>query len=249
VLEEARNDFLQVVEKHRFLVVSVHASINALLLPIFSRHTDDYDAGIVLAYLLGCGASVHSWHAEVHQNQVVLVLLDESEGFFCGRGAIRLKAEPVKLSAQHLSQCIVIINDENHFSPTSGHDFTASERKRQQIKVWAKHLTANQYFDSIGNMKTNDAVKALGALAQESRLDVFRLLVRKGANGMAAGELSDHFAMPAATMSFHLKELHAAGLVVSRRESRSIIYSANYAHMQDLLSFLMENCCADNGGK
>jgi ArsR family transcriptional regulator, arsenate/arsenite/antimonite-responsive transcriptional repressor len=98
-------------------------------------------------------------------------------------------------------------------------------------------------------MKTPDAVKALGALAQESRLDVFRLLVRKGSAGMAAGELSDHFGLPPATMSFHLKELSNAGLIVSRRESRSIIYSANYAHMQTLLDFLVENCCADNGGK
>lgn len=98
-------------------------------------------------------------------------------------------------------------------------------------------------------MKTNDAVRALGALAQESRLDVFRLLVRKGAAGMAAGDLSNHFGLPAATMSFHLKELSNAGLITSKRESRSIIYSANYAHMQQLLNFLLENCCADNGGK
>lgn len=98
-------------------------------------------------------------------------------------------------------------------------------------------------------MKTNDAVRSLGALAQELRLEVFRLLVRKGASGMAAGELSEHFALPPATMSFHLKELTNAGLITSRRESRSIIYSANYAHMQQLLGFLVENCCADDGGK
>jgi DNA-binding transcriptional ArsR family regulator len=98
-------------------------------------------------------------------------------------------------------------------------------------------------------MKMNDAVKALGALAQESRLEIFRLLVRKGAGGIAAGDLSNHFKMPPATMSFHLKELSNAGLIASRRESRSIIYAANYGHMQELLSFLMENCCADNGGK
>lgn len=110
-------------------------------------------------------------------------------------------------------------------------------------------LTFGQYFDNIGNMKTKRAVSALSALAQESRLDIFRLLVRKGQDGMAAGELSDHFAMPPATMSFHLKELSNAGLIVSRRESRSIIYSANYAHMQQLIGFLLENCCADNGGK
>jgi ArsR family transcriptional regulator, arsenate/arsenite/antimonite-responsive transcriptional repressor len=98
-------------------------------------------------------------------------------------------------------------------------------------------------------MKTKNAVSALSALAQETRLEIFRLLVRKGEAGMAAGELSDHFKMPPATMSFHLKELANAGLIASRRESRSIIYSANYSHMQQLMSFLLENCCADNGGK
>jgi ArsR family transcriptional regulator, arsenate/arsenite/antimonite-responsive transcriptional repressor len=104
-------------------------------------------------------------------------------------------------------------------------------------------------FDNIGNMKGTDAVKSLGALAQESRLEVFRLLVRKGSAGMAAGELSDYFGLPPATMSFHLKELTNAGLISARRESRSIIYSANYEHMQKLINFLLENCCADNGGK
>jgi ArsR family transcriptional regulator len=98
-------------------------------------------------------------------------------------------------------------------------------------------------------MKIHDAVKSLGALAQESRLEVFRLLVRKGSAGMAAGDLSNHFGLPPATMSFHLKELVNAGLIKSRRESRSIIYSANYGNMQVLMKFLLENCCADNGGK
>jgi len=110
-------------------------------------------------------------------------------------------------------------------------------------------LTSSIHFDNIGNMKTKSAVSALAALAQETRLEIFRLLVRRGADGMAAGDLSSHFGMPPATMSFHLKELTNAELIVSRRESRSIIYSANYDHMQELLGFLMENCCADNGGK
>ena len=94
-------------------------------------------------------------------------------------------------------------------------------------------------------MKTNTAVNALSALAQETRLEIFRLLVRKGQQGMAAGELSSHFAMPAATMSCHLKELSSASLIMPRRESRSIIYSANYDQMQQLMSFLLENCCAE----
>lgn len=115
--------------------------------------------------------------------------------------------------------------------------------------VLKQHLTHDQHFDNIGNMKTKNAVSALAALAQETRLEIFRLLVRKGSAGMAAGDLSTHFGMPPATMSFHLKELTNAELIVSRRESRSIIYSANYDRMQELLGFLMENCCADNGGK
>lgn len=121
--------------------------------------------------------------------------------------------------------------------------------QHSHVNARAHRLTLLCKFDIIGNMKSSDAVKALGALAQESRLDVFRLLVRKGAAGMAAGELSEHFGLPPATMSFHLKELTSAGLLTSRRESRSIIYSANYAHMQTLIGFLLENCCVDNGGK
>jgi ArsR family transcriptional regulator, arsenate/arsenite/antimonite-responsive transcriptional repressor len=98
-------------------------------------------------------------------------------------------------------------------------------------------------------MKTTDAVGALSALAQESRLEIFRLLVRGGPKGMAAGDLSNKFGMPPATMSFHLKELTNAGLIVSRRESRSIIYSANNDRMKGLIDFLLENCCAEDGGK
>lgn len=97
-------------------------------------------------------------------------------------------------------------------------------------------------------MKTKDAVRALSALAQESRLEVFRLLVRRGPCGLAAGELSEKLGLPPATMSFHLKELSNAGLITSRRESRSIIYSADFAQMKELIDFLLENCCSDNGG-
>lgn len=93
------------------------------------------------------------------------------------------------------------------------------------------------------------AVGALSALAQETRLQIFRLLVRKGPAGMAAGDLSSHFAIPPATMSFHLKELTSANLIMSKREGRSIIYSANFERMRDLMSYLLENCCVDERGK
>src|SRR5580698_9003570 len=92
-------------------------------------------------------------------------------------------------------------------------------------------------------MKKSTVVGALGALAQETRLDIFRLLVQKGPEGMAAGEIGTRLAQPSPTMSFHLNQLRFAGLITSRRESRSIIYSANFKVMTDLLAYLTENCC------
>ena len=84
---------------------------------------------------------------------------------------------------------------------------------------------------------------ALGALAQETRLDIFRLLVQKGPSGLPAGEIGERLGQPSPTLSFHLNQLRFAGLVTSRRESRSIIYSANFKGMNDLLSYLTDNCC------
>lgn len=92
-------------------------------------------------------------------------------------------------------------------------------------------------------MKKSKVIEALGALAQETRLDIFRLLVEKGPEGLPAGELGERLGQPSPTMSFHLAQLRFAGLVASRREGRSIIYSANFKLMTDLLSYLTENCC------
>src|SRR5216683_6035499 len=92
-------------------------------------------------------------------------------------------------------------------------------------------------------MKKSTAVAALGALAQETRLEVFRLLVQKGPDGLAAGEIGDRLGLPSPTLSFHLNQLRFAGLVTSRRVSRSIIYSANVKTMNALLAYLTENCC------
>ena len=86
-------------------------------------------------------------------------------------------------------------------------------------------------------------IAALGALAQETRLDIFRMLVQKGPEGLPAGEIGSRLAQPSPTMSFHLNQLRFAGLVTSRRESRSIIYCANFKAMNDLLGYLTENCC------
>lgn len=92
-------------------------------------------------------------------------------------------------------------------------------------------------------METRQAVKALAALAQETRLSVFRALVEAGEEGMSAGELAEQLEVPAATLSFHLKELTATELIAQAREGRSLIYSLRPDVMNDLLRFLMEDCC------
>lgn len=86
-------------------------------------------------------------------------------------------------------------------------------------------------------------VRALGALAQEHRLAVYRLLVQAGPDGMAAGALAEALGVPASSMSFHLAQLAHAGLVSQRRQSRSIIYSADYEAMNALMAYMTENCC------
>lgn len=92
-------------------------------------------------------------------------------------------------------------------------------------------------------MKIDAAVRGLTALAQETRLSIFRLLVEAGAPGVAAGEIARALGVPNATLSFHLKELANADLIRSRQESRFIYYTANFEAMNALLSFLTENCC------
>ena len=92
-------------------------------------------------------------------------------------------------------------------------------------------------------MKQTAAIAALSALAQENRLDVFRLLVTAGPSGMPAGAIADRLGIPAPTLSFHLAQLKHAGLVTCRRESRSLIYAANYPAMNGLVGYLTENCC------
>lgn len=92
-------------------------------------------------------------------------------------------------------------------------------------------------------METNDAILALAALAQDSRLAIFRLLVQRGPEGMTVGKIGEAIGLPAATLSFHLKELARAGLLASRQDGRFIIYSANFDTMNSLLGFLTQNCC------
>jgi ArsR family transcriptional regulator, arsenate/arsenite/antimonite-responsive transcriptional repressor len=93
-------------------------------------------------------------------------------------------------------------------------------------------------------MKTQDIVSALGALAHESRLAVFRLLVKRGPQGYTPGELAERLEIPAPTLSFHLKELQRVGLLRVEREGRFLNYTANFEQMNDVLGFLTENCCS-----
>jgi ArsR family transcriptional regulator len=93
-------------------------------------------------------------------------------------------------------------------------------------------------------LKAESAIQALGALAQEHRLALFRLLVRAGDKGMAAGAIADSLGVPNSSLSFHLAQLRNAGLVLQERQHRSLIYRANYPAMNKLVDYLMENCCA-----
>jgi ArsR family transcriptional regulator len=114
-------------------------------------------------------------------------------------------------------------------------------------------LTACQSFSYDGelhtrpdkNLDTQQAISALTALAQASRLAVYRLLVKQGPAGMPASRISEALGIPASSLSFHLKELTNAGMVTPTPDGRFIIYAANFPAMDGLITFLTENCCAD----
>lgn len=93
-------------------------------------------------------------------------------------------------------------------------------------------------------MDIKSAVMQLASIAQEARLEIFRLLVQAGPDGLPAGNIGESLSIPASTLSFHLKELSNAGLINSRQVSRFIYYSANYVAMDSLLAYLTDNCCA-----
>ena len=92
-------------------------------------------------------------------------------------------------------------------------------------------------------MEIDSAVMALAALAQETRLSIFRLLVEAGPEGISAGRIGETLEVPAATLSFHLKELARAGLVSTRQERQFIYYAVDFERMADLMTFLTQNCC------
>jgi DNA-binding transcriptional ArsR family regulator len=93
-------------------------------------------------------------------------------------------------------------------------------------------------------MEHNTATRALAALGHGTRLSIFRLLVQAGYSGKLVGEIGQALALPGATLSFHLKELAAAGLVTAEQRGRAICYRANFDSMNDLVDYLTENCCA-----
>jgi ArsR family transcriptional regulator len=93
-------------------------------------------------------------------------------------------------------------------------------------------------------MEKHHTLAALAALAQETRLDIFRMLVEAGPEGRAVGRIGEALDLPSATLSFHLKELRHARLVTVRRAGRSLIYAANFATMTGLIDYLTRHCCA-----
>jgi len=92
-------------------------------------------------------------------------------------------------------------------------------------------------------MKTPQAVRGLAALAQDTRLAIYRLLVQRGPSGLAAGAIAHRLNLAGPTLSFHLKELANAGMIGARQQGRFVYYSANYDQMNDLIGYLTENCC------
>jgi ArsR family transcriptional regulator, arsenate/arsenite/antimonite-responsive transcriptional repressor len=98
-------------------------------------------------------------------------------------------------------------------------------------------------MESKSRITTPLALEAFGGLANEHRLAIFRLLVQAGPDGLPAGDIADKLGIPASSLSFHLAHLTRAGLTEQRRESRSLIYSANFATMNGLVAFITENCC------
>ena len=102
-------------------------------------------------------------------------------------------------------------------------------------------------METKAHIEKQDALAALAALAHETRLDVFRLLVAAGPEGLSAGAIADELGVAAATLSFHLKELKSARVVHCRREGRSLFYSPDFEAMNDLIGFLTENCCGGSG--
>src|ERR1700722_5691882 len=98
-------------------------------------------------------------------------------------------------------------------------------------------------------MKTPQVIDALGALAHEHRLAIFRLLVERGPAGLPAGRIAERGGLLSSSLTFHLQNLQRAGLIAQRRESRQLIYSADFTAMNALVGYLTDNCCAESGAQ
>ena len=101
------------------------------------------------------------------------------------------------------------------------------------------------YVEYSRHMDVKEAMAIFDSLSQETRLSAFRLLVKAGPDGLAAGVISERLGAPHNTLSFHLNHLSGSGIITSRREGRSVIYSANFDVMRGLISFLVKDCCSD----
>lgn len=104
-------------------------------------------------------------------------------------------------------------------------------------------------METTDKISSASAIDALGALAQEHRLAVFRLLVQTGEDGMAAGAIAEAIGVPSSSLSFHLGQLTRAGLVRQQRLHRSIIYSADYGRINALVDYLLKNCCGETDSR
>jgi DNA-binding transcriptional ArsR family regulator len=98
-------------------------------------------------------------------------------------------------------------------------------------------------------MKTPQVIEALGALAHEHRLAIFRLLIERGPEGLPAGRIAERVGLVPSSLTFHLQALQRAGLIARRRESRQLIYAADFSAMDALVGYLTENCCAESGAQ
>jgi ArsR family transcriptional regulator, arsenate/arsenite/antimonite-responsive transcriptional repressor len=96
-------------------------------------------------------------------------------------------------------------------------------------------------------MKTQQIIEALGALAHEHRLAIFRLLIERGPQGLPAGRIAERVGLVPSSLTFHLQSLQRAGLITQRRESRQLFYAADFGAMNGLVGYLTENCCAESG--
>ena len=108
-------------------------------------------------------------------------------------------------------------------------------------------LDNNLRFHNSGTMETRQAIEALSAFAQETRLKIYRVLVEAGPEGLSAGRIGQELDLPPATLSFHLAHLARAGLATSRQEGRFVFYAADFDNMNALLGYLTENCCGGRG--